>query len=203
MNQINLSYRNLRQAIGLLGIALPILLIAGNMGIERSISFYYYTKMSTVFTGILIAFGLILTTYKGSEIENEKISENTLTHLGGIFALLVALVPAKFGEDIMSLFYSHNDSLRGIIHDVSAFLFLFTMGIVVLFKFSKAKYFKKFYQIFGILVMVGLTFTVFAYFYKVNNGEQLFNGAVFWGESFSLWAFGIAWLRRGVPKNKP
>lgn len=200
---INLSYRTLRKTVGILGILLPVFLIAGNSWqVERAISFYYYTKMSTVFTGILISFALVLITYKGTALQNEKVRENTLTHLGGFFALLVALIPTKFGEDITSsLFYAHNDIIRGMIHDVSALLFIFLMGLVVLLKFSKAKYYQLFYKRMGWLVMLGLAFTIYAYFYKLNNNTQLFKGAVFWGESFSLWAFGFAWLRRGVPKN--
>lgn len=200
MYQVNLSYRSLRRTIGILGIALPILLIIGNMGhVEKSISYYYYTKMSTVFTGVLITFALVLYTYKGSVLENEKVSENTLTHLGGFFALLVALVPTMFGENTSNLFYSHNDPVRGFIHNGSAVLFIFIMGLVVLLKFSKAKFYRNFYKTTGWLVMLGLAFTIYAFVYTKLNGRQLFNGAVFWGESFSLWAFGAAWLRRSIP----
>ncbi|MEQ9375384.1 MAG: hypothetical protein RIG68_09405 [Imperialibacter sp.] len=204
MEQINPSYRTLRVVIGVLGIALPLVLILGNRGdVESSISFFYYTKMSVVFTGILFAFGLILISYKGRTIEGEKVSENLLTHIGGGCALLVALVPTKFGGDISSLFYSHNDLFRGWIHNISAVLFIFIMGFVVLTKFSRAMYFQSFYKLFGLLVLIGLAFTISAFWYEASHDNTpLFKGAVFWGESFSLWMFGIAWLRRGVPKNR-
>lgn len=203
MNSVNHSYRSLRRAIGVLGIALPVLLIIGNLGkVEASISDYYYTNMSTVFTGILITFGLILYTYKGSLYsDHDKVSENLLTTSGGVFALFVALVPTKYGEEIEALFYVHNDSIRGWVHNGSAVLFIFFMGLVVLLKFSKAKYYQGFYKVFGSLVMIGLVFTIYAFAHEKSSGQPLFNGAIFWGESFSLWAFGIAWLRRGVPKN--
>lgn len=202
MQTLNLSYRTLRRAIGYLGIALPILLIIGNQGdVEKSISFYYYTKMSTVFTGILITFGLILYTYHGDDLPGDSISENTLTHLGGFFALMVALVPTRYGDVITSLFYSHNDAVRGWIHNGSAVLFIFIMGLVVLLKFTKAKYYQSFYRFFGWLVMAGLAFTIYAFAYFEINDLPLFNGAVFWGESFCLCAFGIAWLKRGIPKK--
>ena len=97
MNQMNLSYQLLRRAVGILGIALPILLIIGHGKIERAISFYYYTNMSTVLTGILITFGLVLFTYRGGKVPGEKISENQLTNVAGFFALIVALVPTHQG----------------------------------------------------------------------------------------------------------
>jgi hypothetical protein len=75
------------------------------------------------------------------------------------------------------------------------------MGLVVLLKFSQDKYYKQFYRIFGILVMMGLVFTIAAYAYHAIQCKQLFPSAIFWGEFFSLWAFGIAWLRRGVPRK--
>ncbi len=182
----------LRKVIGILGMALPLILIAGNWGVERSISFYYYTKMSTVFTGILITFGLVLLTYTGRKEINKRNNEKLLTTFGGIFALLVALVPTKYGCDIEAIFYVHNDIVRGWIHNGSAVLFIFLMGLVVLLKFSKDKYFKKLYLISGWLVMLGLAFTIISFIIKP------FNNAVFWGETFCLWAFGLAWLRRGI-----
>jgi len=189
------SYDNLRLAIGILGIALPFLLVAGNgFMLEKSISFFYYTKMSTVFTGILITFGLILYTYRGTDLEGDVISENALTNWGGVFALLVALVPTKFDGTPPDTFYTHNDPIRGWFHNGSAVLFIFIMGLVVLLKFSKAQHYQGFYKTFGWLVMVGLAFTIYAF----ARGWE--NGPVFWGETFSLTCFGIAWIRRGIPK---
>lgn len=198
MENINHSYKALRRAIGILGIALPVFLIIGNHGnIEKSISFFYYTKMSTVFTGVLIAFGLILFTYRGNSYGGSKLSENLLTNLGGLFALLVALIPTKSSAgDIYSL-YSHNDFIRGWIHNGSAVLFIFFMGLIVLLHFGSAPYFKIYYKVLGTVVLLSLAFTIYAF---INNDPEIPN-AIFWGESISLWAFGIAWLLRGVPKG--
>ncbi|MCK5104809.1 MAG: hypothetical protein KAR17_18435 [Cyclobacteriaceae bacterium] len=202
METVNHSYRSLRRAIGILGITLPIMLIIGNHGeVGGSISFYYYTKMSTVFTGILITFGLILITYRGTDTTKGITNENVLTNMGGIFALLVALVPTKYGNNIEALFYAHNDNIRGWIHNGSAVLFIFFMGLVVMLKFGKARYFRRFYKILGGLVMVGLAFAIFSFIFDRITGQPPFKGAIFWGETFALWAFGIAWLRRGIPKK--
>jgi hypothetical protein len=202
MDKINYSYRSLRRAIGILGIALPILLIIGNHGeVEKSISYFYYTKMSAVFTGVLIAFGLVLCTYRGSKLPNEKISENVLTTIAGFCALLVALVPTRSEDGIDGLFYMHDDLLRGSIHYIAAAVFILLMGLVVLFKFTQAPYYKKFYKVMGIIVLIGWVFAIFAFAFQKLSGNILFKGDIFWGESVSLWAFGFAWLRRGVPQN--
>lgn len=197
MQPINYSYYALRRAIGILGIALPIILIIGDQfNVEGSISYYYYTKMSTVFTGVLISFALILVTYHGTDT-SKGLNENVLTNLGGAFALIVALVPTKFNSNnLPTIFYTHNDSLRGDIHIGSAILFFFLMGVVVLTKFAKAPYYKLFYKITGSLVMIGLAFAIVSYLMHIHTG-------IFWGETIALWAFGAAWLRRGVPKNRP
>lgn len=199
---LNHSYRSLRRVIGILGIALPILLIIGNMGIvEKSISYYYYTKMSTVFTGVLITFGLVLITYKGTPESEARISENLLTTIGGFCALLVALVPTRSGGDIIGFVYFHDELLRGFVHYLSAAVFILFMGLVVLLKFAQAPYFRGLYRILGVIILVGLGFTIYVFLHKYYTGNVIFTGDIFWGETLSLWAFGIAWLRRGVPKK--
>jgi hypothetical protein len=151
--------------------------------------------MSTVFTGVLISFALILVTYHGTEEKSKGLSENLLTNLGGVFALLVALVPTKFqGTTLPSTFYTHQDAVRGWIHNGSAVLFLLLMGIVVLTKFAKAPYYRMYYIITGNLVMIGLGIAIISFALETDTG-------IFWGETLALWAFGAAWLRRGVPKK--
>ncbi|WP_258097380.1 hypothetical protein [Marinoscillum pacificum] len=199
MDQINPSYRLLRRAVGILGISLPILIVIGHGHIERAMSYYYYTNMSTVFTGVLITFGLVLFTYRGKVVPGEKFSENRLTNASGFFALIVALVPTQFGQPIQAIYYVHNDPVRGLIHNGSAVIFILLMGIIVLTKFTKAKYFKRFYQVAGWGVIFGLIFTIFSYVYMRVSHHQLFPGAVILGQTIALWAFGAAWLRRGIP----
>lgn len=193
---MNYSYRTLRKTIGILGITLPIILIVGNQFcIENSISYYYYTKMSTVFTGVLISFALILVTYHGTSTTPSRLSENAMTNLAGVFALLVALVPTEFkGIGLPNIFYTHSDKFRGGVHTGSAVFFIFLMGLVVLTKFAKAPYYRRFYQITGSFVMVGLVIAVVSFILNIETG-------IFWGETVALWAFGAAWLRRGVPKK--
>ncbi len=182
MDQVNHSYRSLRRVIGILGIGLPFLLIIGNLAkVEMSISYYYYTKMNTVFTGVLIAFGLILITYRGSSSTKGLFSENMLTNLAGVCALLVALVPTRSEGLIETVVYAHDQVLRGWIHYVSAALFILLMGMVVLIHFAKAPHFQSLYKALGILVLSGLAFVVFAFVYREKQGTELFTGPYFLG----------------------
>ena len=66
-NQLVLSFLTVRRALGLLGLALPLLLIGFGVlfsdGIERSVSAFYYTGMGDIFVGILCAIGVFLFSY--------------------------------------------------------------------------------------------------------------------------------------------
>ncbi|MBL6448620.1 hypothetical protein JMN32_20075 [Fulvivirga sp. 29W222] len=205
LNLNNLSYRKLRRLIGYLGIALPVLLFLYSQffdhekaffEVEHSISFYYYTKMSTIFTGILISYGLILFTYRGKwELENK------LTNIAGVLALVVAIVPTMFTGS--TTLYAHNSLLwRGVIHNLSAAVFIFILGYIVLKFFAQEDMFRSLYLFLGVMVMVGLTLAIFSVFYEIiKEGKELFKGAIFWGETISLFAYGAAWIRRGVHVN--
>jgi hypothetical protein len=65
-----IAYQRLRLVIGLLGIGLPVVCYAGgrligHVGVQSSLSSYYYTNMGDVFVGILCAIGVFLFSYKG------------------------------------------------------------------------------------------------------------------------------------------
>ena len=70
-----ISYFELRTAIGIIGIALPFVLMLGvtvirlalpnALGAQHSMSEYYYTGMGNVFVGSLCAIGVFLGAYRG------------------------------------------------------------------------------------------------------------------------------------------
>ncbi len=65
-----LSYLTLRKAVGIIGCALPFVLVIGTAvlqgsGIQASISGYYYTDMRNVFVGSLCAIGIFLMSCRG------------------------------------------------------------------------------------------------------------------------------------------
>lgn len=86
------SYRRLRQAIGMIGLLMPIVVRVGGRleGIASigSISAYYYTAMRDVFSGTLILVGVLLACNRtGSRFSS------LLSMLCGLAACGIALFP--------------------------------------------------------------------------------------------------------------
>lgn len=92
-NLLVISYLNLRQSIGCLGIALPFALAIGGLlifqvGIQSTVSDYYYTGMRSVFVGILFAIGVFLFSYRGYQRK-----DNIAANLASFCAIGTALFP--------------------------------------------------------------------------------------------------------------
>ena len=87
------SYLAMRRLIGILGIALPIIVVMGGLAeaqpyVQGSISGYYYTNMRDLFVGISSGVGLFLISYKGYE----KI-DDIVARMSGAFALGMIIFP--------------------------------------------------------------------------------------------------------------
>jgi hypothetical protein len=217
-----MSYLTLRKLLGGLGILLPLFLLIGTgFETQSSISHFYYTKSSVVFTSVLFAFGLFLFSYRGRLKETEFFSDNFLTNIGGFLAILTALIPTAVCQneccDTVSITnelvnlcckkgiatqYIHNDSWRGIIHLGCAAGFLALMGWVSFDRFTNGDNITKgkkfFYRFCGVGVWVSLISIGVGIFLKKN-----FTGIdVFIGEWIALFFFGIAWLVKGKALKK-
>jgi len=207
------SYYRIRKIIGLLGIFLPILIFAFHGELLSSISHYYYSKSAVFLIAILFAFGLFLISYKGYEIDKdtEILSDNFITNIGGIAVLLVVLLPTTcIGSNSTEItnmcllqnypLFGHDNSIIKIIHLISAGVFLFTMGYMSIFRFTKGKLTDEkkiknyIYRICGITVWVSI---------GILGVENIFQNIHFTGydvfifETVSVVAFGIAWLVKG------
>lgn len=154
--------RTLRTAIGVLGVALPFALTAGEnlrdwyltsegeIGrtmIEGSISAYYHTGMREVFVGILSALAIFLLCYKGPQKWDVVASK-----IAGAAALFVAILPtresARESVDVgipapnsVTLFSGHDALDPPIInnlHYASATVFFITVAIMSLYLFTKS-----------------------------------------------------------------
>jgi hypothetical protein len=211
----SLSYLALRQALGVLGLALPIFLWIGNdFELKSSISHFYYSTSSVIFTGFMIAFGIFLIFYPGREDKTDWISDNWITTIGGIGAILTALIPTAFdsscekplnyhielndfcGITKLTTQYMHNNPLLGNIHLCSAALFLSLMGYMSFARFTKGKTTPKmkiFYKLCGI--MVWLPLVIIGFEILINKVCTQYD--VFICECISLGFFGFAWLVKG------
>lgn len=163
-----ISYRNIRKAIGWLGISLPFVLLIFNWLINTSnwlnneklvtlqykkpyepagswkfsISHYYYTTVGELFTGILIAVSIFMFCYKGyPKRPGEKgFSDNLLTKIAGLSALGIVLFPtgASAIPDNFRIFTSTN--LVGGVHFTFAMLFFISLSIMSMVNFRRTPF---------------------------------------------------------------
>ena len=93
------NFYRLRRILGYLGFLLPAVLILGDLplgGVTPSISDFYHTLLRDIYVGILTAIGIFLLCYTGFRPKgSDRISDDVITTIAGIAALVVAFVPNK------------------------------------------------------------------------------------------------------------
>lgn len=127
------TYRYLRLGVvGMalaLGAALVIEIATGDSdGILGSISAYYYTPVTGVFVGVLVAVGFSLIAIKGREG-----AEDIMLNLAGMLAPIVALVPTPISEPVYGLDPSRRAVPEALVptveNNVGAVLILGVIGL--------------------------------------------------------------------------
>ena len=196
---IHLNHINLRLYLGILGILLPLILFIGNgLRLESSISHFYYTRMSVVFTGILCSFGFLLISYMGYEKKSsEFISDDFITNLAGLAALLVAIIPTACSTCPSGVPNGHSDPLLNKIHLISAGVFIVAMGYMSFVQFTKSdksdeltKKRNTIYRACGLLIWITVLYLMCSFLFNFSLTAY----DVFIGETIALVCFGIAWL---------
>ena len=209
-NNLVLSYRALRRLIGILGFALPILIVfyrfvlSGCGAFESSISAYYHTGMRDVFVGIICGLGLFMITYKGYEPKDTRASR-----IGGIFAICVAMFPtstlAVCGSDTSASPFIGGLHFAAAIGLFSTFAymsyFLFTISTAQTKSPEKIKR-NRIYRVCGIVIMSCIALIALSKALNLPDINAL--KPTFWLEAISLFAFGTSWLVKGevVLKDK-
>lgn len=207
------SMYSLRKTIGILGLALPILLLVAHQELLSSMSHYYYTAGGVFFILILSAFGLILINYRGyPKKEGELMSDRLITTIAGICILVTVLIPTKSENPLGTLFFTDapylfghaSNGLLGAIHLLSAASFFFLLGYMSFYKFvlnheaSSTK--NKLFRRSGVIVWasVAALIVIFAIekLLKINMDEIL-PAYTFWLEWVAVYAFAVAWLVKG------
>ncbi|MBE9518716.1 MAG: hypothetical protein IMY68_09105 [Bacteroidetes bacterium] len=212
-----ISYYTMRRAIGILGITLPLILLAGSFQfggckeVHGSISTYYHTNMRNIFVGFNCAVALFLFAYRGHDWK-----DNLVGYMGCIFALGVAFLPCTISnpDQFCLIPASPQHPLVGKLHNLSALSYFVILIVYALLLFPKThmdmvtgeKMFmgrqKKrrnvVYYICGSIMTVSLLLII-AYMWflgKLYPGLEDLN-PVFWLESMVLLSFGISWLTKG------
>lgn len=213
-----LSFLTVRRALGMLGFALPIVLIAYglivNGQIEDSVSAFYYTGMGDVFVGTLCAIGVFLFAYKGYPPEpGERITDRRVSQIAGAGAIITALFPSLSANrpDCETMACAVTGFGPSSVHYVGAVAFFLAIAVFCLVLFTRTapgtepdaekRRANAIYRSCGIvilLMLVGLA----AIFLFVEDGSPLEArldaiNAVFWLETVAIFAFATAWLVKG------
>jgi hypothetical protein len=211
---ILITFKGLRQAVGWLGIFLPIVLAVllyalTSCCVQDSISMYYYTRMGSYLTGTLCAVGLFLFAYKGYPGENDS----KLCNFAAVCAFGVAFIPMQLNKvDVPCpdciVYFTNGDHWWRVFHFVSAGLLFFTMGYMSLFKFTKThkekiskeeqKYKRNIlYRVCGIIIFACILFMIVYSLIKHFKPDMKVYTLTFYVEALMLIAFGTAWLVKG------
>jgi len=209
-----ISYLMLRKAIGIIGIALPVVLVLGKLlidqicpacgeyrgsiprfGIQSSISSYYWTAVGDLLVGGLCAIGIFLLSYKGQHRDDDLAGD-----LACVLAIGVALFPTS-PENIRV------PTLIGSIHYIFAAGLFITLAYFCLVVFQRKDidggddlkplrnrvYYTCGLVIIGCIVAIAVV-NLIAYV-GIEIPEIL--APVFWFEAIAIWAFGWSWLVKG------
>ncbi len=197
-NKVRLiSYLKVRQAIGVLAILMPIVLVLNSFycgtTIKPSISHYYYTNMGDIFVGLLFGMAMFLFTYKGYEKKDDFI-----TNAASIAAICIAIFPTNYHVGAPCAECSELSFLKnyhGMIHNISAAVFFSLLAIYTYWFFPKSekagprqKSRNMLYKICGVGMMVSLVIVL------LMARADL---SIFWPESSCMVLFGIAWIVKG------
>lgn len=180
------SYLLMRTVIGAIGVALPILLFAGDAfwltGTWRargSLSACYHSGMRDVFVGSLIVTGIFLITYKVFD----HTLDNTLSTVAGVAALGVALFPTSRPPTATvpptPLEVHLGEGHVAVVHYSCAGVFIVLLGVMcVIFGVREGKRTRQ------------------------RVGRQARLSPTFWRwfhwETGTVFAFGVSWFMKGM-----
>ncbi len=195
------NHYRIRELLGWLGLLLPFILWGGNAiaiavsdtygeSLLHSVSHYHYSYVGSIFSGVLMAFALLLISYKGhrDEIKWWK-TDNTITNLAGFFAIIVVIVPTIPYLYVPMTPNTHYNYISYYIHLGSAGVFLALLGYMSVFKFTKSRYHKNLYIFCGIMVWLCIAILITGFAAGFAGGSF-----VFWMEAIALAFFGLSWL---------
>jgi hypothetical protein len=193
------SYLFLRRAIGFIGVALPVVLIIGNLLLDggnllNSISGYYYSEMRDVYVGSLCAIGVFLLSYRGYSR-----TDDVAGNVAAVAAIGVALFPTTPYDHA-----TRTDQSIGALHILFAAAFFLTLAYFCLILFTrtdkahptqrKAQR-NRAYVVSGVVILFCLALiVVFGFFLDAQTRST---HITLWLESVATVAFGVAWLIKG------
>jgi hypothetical protein len=200
VDPIVVGFLTLRRVIGLLGFALPFVLVFGgfwSLGphIQESISAYYYTPMRNVFVGTLFAIGVFMLSYHGFDRRDDVAGD-----VACLFAVGVALFPTTPPGAA--------STWVGVLHYACAAALFLTLAFFSLWLFTEtdprqpptAQKRKRnvVYRVCGWIMLAAIVLIVVHHWLPEAVIAPLdWLAPVFWLESIAILAFGVSWLTKG------
>ena len=204
------SFYRLRQALGWLGLALPVVLIGGILAmgdpLPPALSDFYHTPLRDVFVGVMVTLGFFLVAYLGHREPTAIVSDRNVSTVAGLGAMGVALFPndtldACGGAKLPPL------TAYGTLHVVSAGLFLAMAAVfcLVLFRRSDGRVRgplkrrrDRVYLLCGLAILASLV-GLGVYFAQdpATRCDIREWRPVLWLEVVAVLAFGLSWLVKG------
>ncbi|MDT0678515.1 hypothetical protein [Autumnicola musiva] len=209
--------KTLRKTIGILGMALPFILIfslfifSGFAGPLNSISHYYYTRVSGILIGVMSILSIFLIIYKGKEPIDLLVSL-----IAGITALFVVMFPTGNITEICqdatksySVTILSKNELRETFHYISAAVFLGSLSFMSICLFTKSNQTKdergtkkilrnRIYRVCGVIMIVSMA-VIFLGDFCGMIPEDFYqeHQLTFWMEALAVECFGFSWLVKG------
>jgi len=114
-HELVLSYTRVRTALGLLGMALPLVLLIGGIffeddGLAPSISDFYHTTYRDIFVGTMVAIGVFLISYRGyAPSDRDRLPDDVLATIAGIGAFGTAFFPNELPPHVLAAYGDLSD----------------------------------------------------------------------------------------------
>lgn len=212
-NDLVLSFLSLRRGIGLLGLFLPVALIAWSLlapvfgqpgGLLPSFSAYYHSPMRDVFVGTMVAQAVFLWSYEGYRpLTGEWISDRVMAQAASLGALAVALSPTR-GEGGCTLVGCVIGEVRAEwLHLIGAAVFFGALAVFCLVLFTRGeaedadkRARNRIYRACGVLIVAAMVGIGVLGFTEIGAGWEAWH-PVFWLEVVATLAFGTAWMVKG------
>lgn len=208
-----ISYHRVRQAVGILGLLLPVVVLAGavlsNTTIEASLSDFYHSLQRDLYVGILFAIGTFLISYRGYPSDDkEYFTDDRMATICGALAYGVALFPNHIPQnpDATSIQIIFGAEFVGLVHHISATLLLLCLAYFCFFKFTRvvrAPWRKKVYIGCGYAILLFTVLTYITSILRKFGPETISDVIEVWSlififEALGIWAFAISWLVKGI-----
>lgn len=218
-DSISRSYFLMRMLVGVLGLALPAVLLLGDLfflrdsfSVRGSLSAYYHSGMRDVFVGILAVVGILLISYKITEHNRD----NVLSIVAGIAAMGVALFPTGIPAGVDVALTPLQDRLgEGVIeaiHYTCAAVFILSLGLLC-YDFARrermrpqqrpghdARQSSEFWYSFH-LSMAGLIGLAVVFIVLTQAVGVFDKHSILIGEIVVTVAFGLSWLFKGLDRD--